>query len=207
MSDQVETAFAFDTLAPAIVLPVSAEEWPDARRRAVLLHELAHIRRHDLVGHVIGALACALGWFNPFMWMAAHELRVESELASDEIVLGAGVRPSEYAQHLLDIVTTLGRRAPSAAVAIARPNELEGRLVAILDPARHSAALSRRAIGAWTASILIAAMCIGAVVPAPRERPATVVEQPTLQMPAIDTPVVAVRTNQTSVRPPGSAPD
>src|SRR5262249_49584324 len=35
MSDQVETAFAFDALAPAIVLPVSAEEWPNARRRAV----------------------------------------------------------------------------------------------------------------------------------------------------------------------------
>src|SRR5215831_10368284 len=92
MSDQVETAFTFDALAPAIVLPMSAQEWPDARRGAVLLHELAHIRRHDLVGHVIGALACALGWFNPFMWMAVRQLRIESELASDEIVLDAGVR-------------------------------------------------------------------------------------------------------------------
>jgi beta-lactamase regulating signal transducer with metallopeptidase domain len=172
MSDQVETAFTFDALAPAIVLPVSAQEWPNARRRAVLLHELAHIRRHDLVGHVIGALACALGWFNPFMWMAARELRIESELASDEIVLGAGVRPSEYAQHLLDIVTSFGRRAPSAAVAIARPNELEGRLRAILDPARRRAALPRRAIGAWAASLLLAAMCIGAVVPVRRTRSA-----------------------------------
>src|SRR5262249_914212 len=149
------------------------------------------------------ALACAPGWFNPFMWMAAHELRLESELASDEIVLGAGVRPSEYAQHLLDIVTTLGRRAPSAAVAIARPNELEGRLVAILDPARHNAAPLRGAIGAWTGSILIAAMCIGAVVPSPRARSAAPVDRPTSvagrQTPAIDTPVVAAPMKQTSV--------
>src|SRR5262249_13527761 len=150
------------------VLPVSAQEWPDARRRAVLLHELAHIRRHDLVGHVIGALACALGWFNPFMWIAARELRVESELAGDEIVLGGGVRPTEYAQHFLDIVTSFGRRAPTAAVAIARPKDLEGRLVAILDPSRRRATPSRRAIGAWVASFLLAAMCIGAVVPVPR---------------------------------------
>src|SRR4029077_4795191 len=91
ISDQVETAFTFDALAPAIVLPMSAQEWPDARRHAVLLHELAHIRRHDLMGHGIAAIACAPGWFNPFMWMAARELRIESELASDEIVLGAGV--------------------------------------------------------------------------------------------------------------------
>lgn len=198
ISDQVETAFTFDALAPAIVLPMSAQEWPDARRHAVLLHELAHIRRHDLMGHVIAALACALGWFNPFMWMAARELRIESELASDEIVLGSGVRPSEYAQHLLDLVTSLGRRAPSAAVAIARPNELEGRLVAILDPERRRAALTRRAIGARAASLLLAAMCIGAVVPVPRTRSATVARS-TRQHPAVDTAAVSAPTKRSDV--------
>ena len=35
----------FGTLAPAIVLPASADEWTEERRRAVLLHELAHIAR------------------------------------------------------------------------------------------------------------------------------------------------------------------
>jgi beta-lactamase regulating signal transducer with metallopeptidase domain len=198
ISDQVETAFTFDALAPAIVLPMGAQEWPDARRRAVLLHELAHIRRHDLMGHVIAAVACALGWFNPFMWMAARELRIESELASDEIVLGAGVRPSEYAQHLLDLVTSFGRRAPSAAVAMARPNELEGRLVAILDPERHRAALTRRAIGAWAASLLLAAMCIGAVVPVPRTRSAPV-GRPTRQRSKVDTAAVSAPTRRSDV--------
>jgi beta-lactamase regulating signal transducer with metallopeptidase domain len=56
MSDQVEMAFAFDAFTPTIILPASAEEWSDDRRRAVLLHELAHIRRRDLIGHVIAGL-------------------------------------------------------------------------------------------------------------------------------------------------------
>jgi len=154
------------------------------------------------MGHVIAALACALGWLNPFMWMAARELRIESELASDEIVLGSGVRPSEYAQHLLDLVTSFGRRAPSTAVAIARPKELEGRLVAILDPEGRRDTLTRRAIGAWAASLLLAAMCIGAVVPVPRTRSAPVARSTRQHLKVdttVDTTVVSAPTNRSDV--------
>src|SRR5207342_2526847 len=108
---------AFDAFAPTIILPVGAEEWSDDRRRAVLLHELAHIRRRDLIGHIIASAACAVYWFNPFVWAAARRLRVESELASDDVVLESGVRPSEYAQHLLDLVTSVGQGAPTMALA------------------------------------------------------------------------------------------
>ena len=149
MSDQVEMAFAFDAFTPTIILPASAEEWSDDRRRAVLLHELAHIRRRDLIGHVIAGVACAVYWFNPFVWAAARRLRVESELASDDVVLESGVRPSDYAQHLLDLVTSVGQGAPTVALAMARPREFEGRLVAILDRAK-TATCARASAGRRT---------------------------------------------------------
>src|SRR6185312_16264214 len=87
ISDRIEMAFACRATAPTIVLPAAAESWSDDRRRAVLFHELAHVKRHDLVGHTLGRIACALYWFHPLVWTAAKQLRAESEKACDDLVL------------------------------------------------------------------------------------------------------------------------
>jgi beta-lactamase regulating signal transducer with metallopeptidase domain len=167
MSDEVDMAFAFQATSPVVIVPGSAREWSRDRRRAVLLHELAHIQRRDLTSHGIAAVVCALSWFNPLIWLAARRLRIESEMASDEIVLRAGVRPSVYAQHLLDMVTSFGRRAPFVALAMARPKEFEGRLVAILDsPRRPPLVAGRRS--AVVALAALPAFAIGVVAPVPR---------------------------------------
>jgi hypothetical protein len=158
--------------SPAILVPASACEWSPDRRRAVLLHELAHIQRRDLLSHAVAGIVCAVNWFNPFIWIAARQLRVESEMASDEVVLRAGVRPSVYAQHLLDMVTSFGRRAPAVALAMARPKEFEGRLVAILAADRRHPLLAGRR-GAVVALVALPALAIGAIAPLPRADQAT----------------------------------
>src|SRR5262249_4028013 len=79
VSDRIEMAFACRALAPTIVLPAASENWNDDRRRAVLFHELAHVKRHDLASHTLGRIACALYWFHPLVWTAARNLRNESE--------------------------------------------------------------------------------------------------------------------------------
>lgn len=71
-SDEARMAFACGLLRPTIVLPAECDNWTLDRRRAVLLHELAHVRRHDLVGHTLGRIACALYWFHPLVWTAAN---------------------------------------------------------------------------------------------------------------------------------------
>jgi beta-lactamase regulating signal transducer with metallopeptidase domain len=168
MSDQVEMAFACDALTPTIIIPSSAREWSPDRRRAVLLHELAHIRRRDLLGHIIASIACAVYWFNPLVWAAARRLRLESELASDDVVLASGVRATDYAQHLLDMVTGFGHKTPTVALAMARPKEFEGRLVAILDRANRRSALGRMQGGAMIGLLGLLTVSIAAVVPVPR---------------------------------------
>ena len=55
---------------PVIILPESALDWDDERREMVLLHELAHIRRGDIMWHLIAQLAVAVHWFNPLLWIA-----------------------------------------------------------------------------------------------------------------------------------------
>lgn len=127
--------FAFGLRRPQIILPAEWLEWPSVRQRSVLVHELAHVKRHDLFWQLLANIATALWWFQPLSWWTRRNLRHESELACDTLVIESGIRPSDYASDLLAIAKAFGheQRWPSAAIAMARPGELEGRLHAMLD--------------------------------------------------------------------------
>jgi beta-lactamase regulating signal transducer with metallopeptidase domain len=160
----------YGTRRPTIVLPASADGWTDDRRRAVLLHELAHVARRDCFVQKLTSLACALYWPHPGVWWAARRLRTERELACDDLVLAAGAGPREYAGHLLDLARSLGAvPAPATALGMARARHLEQRLLAVLDAARNRAVLHRGglavAIAAATAVLLPIAALRAAVVP------------------------------------------
>src|SRR5260370_40835770 len=72
-------------------------------------------------------------------------MRVERELACDDRVLAAGAGAREYAGHLLELARSLGSApAPATALGMARPRQLERRLLAVLDAARNRGALRRR---------------------------------------------------------------
>jgi beta-lactamase regulating signal transducer with metallopeptidase domain len=64
---------AFGLLRSAIFMPSSAWEWSEERRRMVLLHELAHVRRGDVVTHWLARTSLAVYWWNPLAWMAWRE--------------------------------------------------------------------------------------------------------------------------------------
>jgi beta-lactamase regulating signal transducer with metallopeptidase domain len=133
------------TIAPSIVVPADADAWDDDRRRSVLLHELAHIARHDCLTQMLSAIACAMYWFHPGVWYVARRLRIERELACDDRVLAAGAPAAEYAGHLLELAYSWsGRRAPALVVGMASSRKLEGRMRAVLDPARNRTSPSRR---------------------------------------------------------------
>jgi HEAT repeat protein/beta-lactamase regulating signal transducer with metallopeptidase domain len=171
-SAHVTVPFTSGLVRPVIVVPAGAlATWSDERVRVVLLHELAHVRRRDCLVQALSQVACAAYWFNPLAWMAARRLRAERERACDDLVLDAGLRGADYAQHLLDIARTVTprRSLSAAALAMARPSELEGRLLAILDGPR-----ARRTPGtrvSWRAAMLAVAVVlpVASVQPVARE--------------------------------------
>jgi len=168
-SEDAKMPFACGVFNPTIVLPAECDTWSLDRRRAVLLHELAHVRRHDLAGHTLGRLACAFYWFHPLVWSAAKQLRNESERACDDLALACGARATDYAEHLLDIVTSVrGDATPSVALAMARRKEFEGRMLAILDPELRHVSPSRKQSLALIGSLAMIAIVVGAAAPAPR---------------------------------------
>jgi beta-lactamase regulating signal transducer with metallopeptidase domain/HEAT repeat protein len=168
-SEDAKMPFACGLLQPTIVLPAECDSWTLDRRRAVLLHELAHVRRRDLVGHTVGRFACALYWFHPLVWTAAKRLRSESERACDDLALNCGARASDYAEHLLDIVTGVRHHAtPAVALAMARRKEFEGRMLAILDPELRRGAPSRKQTAGLVGGLAVLSLVVGAAVPVAR---------------------------------------
>lgn len=155
---------------PVIVLPSVTRDWSAEKQEAVLLHELAHIARHDLWTSLAAHVACAVHWLNPLVWVAARRLRIEGEKACDDAVLRFGTRASDYADQLLQVVRdTKIRWAPTVAVAMARKSAFEGRLLAILSPETNRGRLTMRiatpvAVGVSLIALTIAAMRPGSAV-------------------------------------------
>ena len=103
MSSRCRIPFTYRIFKPVIVFPRESGAWPAERVRAVLLHELAHIRRRDYLTQSIARIICSLFWFIPFVWLAYAKLYQEQEKACDVFVVERGVRPADYASHILDL--------------------------------------------------------------------------------------------------------
>jgi len=153
-----------------VMLPPSATGWSVELRQSALVHELTHIRRRDRLTQAIAHAACAIYWFNPLVWRAAAGLARERERACDDAVLRFGARPSEYASLLLDLARSARHSwTPAAALSMARPSAMEGRLIAILADAVRTPRRSTR----W----LVAAGVLGittAILGAQADRPAPI---------------------------------
>jgi beta-lactamase regulating signal transducer with metallopeptidase domain len=122
------------TVYPVVFLPADALQWSDDRRRFILEHELAHVKRFDALTQIIAQITATIFWFSPLVWLAVRRMRLERELACDEAVIEAGAVPSRYAGELLDIARTQRGKVPTAfgALAAVHSSEFEHRMRSIL---------------------------------------------------------------------------
>ncbi|HEV7405373.1 MAG TPA: M56 family metallopeptidase [Chthoniobacteraceae bacterium] len=138
---------------PVVLLPSASAGWSDAQLQAVLRHEFAHAARRDYLIRWFATVICALHWPNPLAWLAARRLQAAQEQACDDLVLRAGTPANEYADLLFETARAATGNSWRAAVAMARPGTLEGRVLAVVDPA-----CDRRSAGRGFA--LVTALCL-----------------------------------------------
>ena len=154
----------FGLFRPVVLLPEACLSWSESKLRAVLLHESAHVARHDLMWQLLVNVTTAFCWFQPLAWIARHWVREESELACDAAVLASGMQPSTYAAELLAIAQAFRVRGyeSAAALPMAGSGSLEHRLRSVLAarPARHE----RSTRGAIVILFLLTAVCSGVSV-------------------------------------------
>jgi uncharacterized protein (TIGR03435 family) len=103
-SDERIEPGVFGVFRPVLLLPegIAQRLTPD-QLRAVVAHEMSHVRRRDNVANAIHMLAEALFWFHPLVWWIERRLLDEQERACDEEVLRQGGDPQVYAESILQI--------------------------------------------------------------------------------------------------------
>ncbi len=91
-------------IKPVILLPLSCISYlTPLQIEAVLLHELAHIKRNDFFINILMAVSSVVFFFNPFARRLISHLRDERENACDDWVLQYCYPAQEYATALLEL--------------------------------------------------------------------------------------------------------
>lgn len=128
LSDAVRTPMSS---GKQILMPSDWQKWPLQDQTAALEHELAHVRHHDGFTRWIAALATALHWPSPFVWLAERRLRLAQEQRCDEDVLAGGADATAYGRLLLRCAQKAGS-APvwltPTVTSMARPGQLASRI-------------------------------------------------------------------------------
>lgn len=98
----IETPFLCGMVRPILVVPESMAETIDEK---VLLHEMLHLKHHDVLVNFLLHLLQALNWFNPFVYWLCRIIRNDSEALCDQRALERlrGEEKREYGMLLLDM--------------------------------------------------------------------------------------------------------
>jgi beta-lactamase regulating signal transducer with metallopeptidase domain len=186
LSHRIQVPAATGWLRPALLLPISlATALPPAQVEALILHELAHLRRRDaLIEAGMSALECLL-FFHPALWWLGRQVREAREQCCDQDALGAGAAPDNLARALLAVAE--GVVAPPPALAATggpltarvrrilglperRRLRLRGLLALLLLPVAALAVAACAARGDDAVESLDVPMPVGAIVTAPDRR-------------------------------------
>ena len=101
VSDDIQTPATIGVRRPLILLPRRIMEMPQSVQRAVLAHELVHVRRRDWLHTLLEELWCAILWFHPAARLLASRLSLSREMVVDETTLLLTRDRRGYAEALL----------------------------------------------------------------------------------------------------------
>ncbi len=132
-SDQTAVPLTFGWLKPVVLIPASLlTQLSPEQLEMIVLHELAHIRRHDYLWSLSQSVAEVVLFYHPAYWYIARVLEREREFACDQTTVSLTQQPHTYARTLLQVATTV---APNYGLAVSGKRGLSDRIKRIINPA------------------------------------------------------------------------
>lgn len=130
-------------LKPCILFPVTAlTGLTESQLRAILAHELAHVRRHDYLVNLLQTAVETVLFYHPAVWWVGRCIRQERENCCDDTAIALLGDPVEYASALSGM-EEIRARLPELALA-ANGGELISRIRRVLrEPEQTSRPLGR----------------------------------------------------------------
>ncbi|WP_295117243.1 M56 family metallopeptidase [uncultured Chitinophaga sp.] len=102
ISSSVQVPVMIGFIRPLILLPAAMiNNLSTDQLEAILLHELAHIKRHDYLLNIFQTIVETILFFNPFIWWISKNIRIEREHCCDDLVIASTVQPLHYAKALV----------------------------------------------------------------------------------------------------------
>jgi TonB family protein len=162
ISDDVETPATVGVMQPVILVPRRLLSMPQPVQRAVIAHELMHVRRRDWLHTLAEECWCALWWFHPAARLVVSRLSLARETVVDEAAIRLTRDRRAYAEALLAFATPQPRPLPGVTALIGR-RQLSQRISLI---AEEDVMTRRRTIVSFVVAVLVTGAAASAAVSA-----------------------------------------
>jgi HEAT repeat protein/beta-lactamase regulating signal transducer with metallopeptidase domain len=217
LSTRVAVATVVGFIRPVVLLPVHIQTgFTPAQVEMLLLHEFAHLRRYDHWVALLQRLGEALLFFHPAVWYVSRQISAAREHCCDDLVLGLGKTPVDYAKALLcagEQATRDPNPVLAALHAVKAPSQLRRRIARML-----RSELPVKAAPSRLTMFLVVTLIAGSVIavaattqnetqdPAPQELAETVAEPIEPESASAEEPPIVIAQNTTQAEPQPANP-
>jgi len=133
-SSHVNVPMMLGIIKPIILLPVATiNSLSTEQVEAILMHELAHIKRHDYLLNLLQTVIETILFFNPFVWLTSAIIRREREHCCDDLVVSCQVSPLCYAKALAILEQSRSNDNDLVLAATGRKKQLFNRIKRIME--------------------------------------------------------------------------
>jgi bla regulator protein BlaR1 len=142
ISEKIQTPVTFGYWNPVVLLPRKVTEYlNDTSIEHILLHELTHVKRHDIAFCWIASFITIIHWFNPAVWLALNSMRKNLEIACDADALNY-LQKNEYPNYGKTLITLsdnthCSQRSNLVVGILENHNDLKERITMITQAHKH----------------------------------------------------------------------
>jgi bla regulator protein blaR1 len=188
----------FGIFRPVLLLPEGiTDRLAPEHVKAILAHELCHVRRRDNLTAAIHMAVEAIFWFHPLTWWLGVRLVEERERACDEEVLQLGNEPQVYAESILK-TCQFYLESPLTCMSGVTGSDLKKRVIRIMTQhAAHRLDFGRKLLLAAAGMGAVAAPIVFGLIDAPQSRAQS---QPASGAPLPSFEVASIKPNKSGDR-------